>query len=159
MKNLSTCAKYGPTISDIACLVGYLCISHTLFFAKKNIYLSHTCLQEYIRFGFRCKHQIFFIHELVWKWTNIFIIYKIFIVSEIITAVLLLSYTAYARISVMYAHEKISDMVAQQCLTEMYPKGKKIELQESDESCIIYCVLKKFGIINGNGQFNLDIYR
>ncbi|XP_032523116.1 uncharacterized protein LOC116774483 isoform X2 [Danaus plexippus] len=78
---------------------------------------------------------------------------------KIITAVLLLSYTAYARISVMYAHEKISDMVAQQCLTEMYPKGKKIELQESDESCIIYCVLKKFGIINGNGQFNLDIYR
>ncbi|XP_045778826.1 uncharacterized protein LOC123876556 isoform X2 [Maniola jurtina] len=71
----------------------------------------------------------------------------------------LLICSTYARISVMYAHERVSDMVAQQCLNEMFPKGRRLELQESDESCIIYCVLKKFGIMNGNGQINLDIYR
>lgn len=65
----------------------------------------------------------------------------------------------FARISVMYAHDKISDMIAEQCINEMYPKGKKMEYQESDESCIIYCVLKKFGIMNSNGQINLDVYR
>ncbi|VVD03681.1 unnamed protein product [Leptidea sinapis] len=71
---------------------------------------------------------------------------------------LLITHT-YARISVMYAHDKTSDVIAQQCLTEMYPKGRRVELQESDESCIIYCVLKKFGIMNDSGQINLEIYR
>ncbi|XP_068622924.1 uncharacterized protein [Battus philenor] len=64
-----------------------------------------------------------------------------------------------ARISVIYAHDKASDVVADQCLNEMYPKGKRVEFQESDEACIIYCVLKKFGIINTNGVIDLEIYR
>ncbi|XP_023948338.2 uncharacterized protein LOC112053222 [Bicyclus anynana] len=59
----------------------------------------------------------------------------------------------------MYAHDRLSDIIADQCLNEMYPKNKRLELQESDESCIIYCVLKKFGIMNSSGQINLDIYR
>ncbi|XP_072945511.1 uncharacterized protein [Epargyreus clarus] len=65
----------------------------------------------------------------------------------------------HARISVMYAHDKTSDVVAEQCLNEMYPKNKRTEIQESDEACIIFCVLKKFGIMNSNGQISLDIYR
>jgi hypothetical protein len=63
-----------------------------------------------------------------------------------------------ARISVMYAHDKISDMVAEQCFNEMYPK-KHIDMQESDEPCIIFCVLKKLGIMSSNGAINLDTYR
>ncbi|XP_013148886.1 PREDICTED: uncharacterized protein LOC106111375 [Papilio polytes] len=59
----------------------------------------------------------------------------------------------------MYAHDKASDVVADQCLSEMYPKGKRVEFQESDEACIIYCVLKKFGIMNANGVINLEAYR
>ncbi|KPJ02097.1 hypothetical protein RR46_01493 [Papilio xuthus] len=59
----------------------------------------------------------------------------------------------------MYAHDKASDVVADQCLSEMYPKGKRVEFQESDEACIIYCVLKKFGIMNSNGVINLEAYR
>ena len=59
----------------------------------------------------------------------------------------------------MYAHEKMSDIVAEQCLNEMYPKGRRIQFQESDEPCIIYCVLKKLGIMNSNGQINVDMYR
>ncbi|XP_034836420.1 uncharacterized protein [Maniola hyperantus] len=78
---------------------------------------------------------------------------------ERILLLCLLACSTFARISVMYAHERVSDMVAQQCLNEMYPKSRRLELQESDEPCIIYCVLKKFGIMNVNGQINLDIYR
>ncbi|CAD0203509.1 unnamed protein product [Chrysodeixis includens] len=59
----------------------------------------------------------------------------------------------------MYAHDKLSDMIAEQCLGEMYPKNKRIEIQESDEPCIIFCVLKKFGIMSGNGVINLEVYR
>ncbi|XP_047538685.1 uncharacterized protein LOC125072204 [Vanessa atalanta] len=59
----------------------------------------------------------------------------------------------------MYAHEKMSDIVAEKCLGEMFPKGKRIEFQESDEPCIIYCVLRKLGIMNSNGQINIDLYR
>uniref|UniRef100_A0A2A4IV42 Odorant binding protein n=1 Tax=Heliothis virescens TaxID=7102 RepID=A0A2A4IV42_HELVI len=66
---------------------------------------------------------------------------------------------AYGRISVMYAHDKLSDMVAQQCLSEMYPKNKRIEIQESDEPCIIFCVLKKFGIMSATGVIDLENYR
>lgn len=66
---------------------------------------------------------------------------------------------AYARISVMYAHDKLSDLVADQCLSEMYPKNRRIEVQESDEPCIIFCVLKKFGIMSATGTINLDIYK
>lgn len=66
---------------------------------------------------------------------------------------------ASARISVMYAHDKLSDMIAEQCLSEMYPKNKRIEIQESDEPCIIFCVLKKFGIMSATGVINLEVYR
>ncbi|KAJ8720772.1 hypothetical protein PYW08_006237 [Mythimna loreyi] len=66
---------------------------------------------------------------------------------------------AHARISVMYAHDKLSDIVAGQCLSEMYPKNKRIEVQESDEPCIIFCVLKKFGIMSTTGVINLEIYK
>lgn len=59
----------------------------------------------------------------------------------------------------MYAHDKLSDIAAEHCFTEMYPKGKKVEIQESDEPCLIFCVLKKIGIMNSNGQINLEIYR
>ncbi|KAG6446909.1 hypothetical protein O3G_MSEX004664 [Manduca sexta] len=59
----------------------------------------------------------------------------------------------------MYAHDKLSDMVAEQCLNEMYPKSKRIEIQESDEPCIIFCVLKKFGIMSTNGVINLEVFR
>ncbi|XP_035443382.1 uncharacterized protein LOC118271400 isoform X2 [Spodoptera frugiperda] len=70
-----------------------------------------------------------------------------------------LSGFAHARMSVMYAHDKLSDIVAQQCLSEMYPKNRRIEIQESDEPCIIFCVLKKFGIISATGVINLEVYR
>ncbi|XP_075982091.1 uncharacterized protein LOC142980538 [Anticarsia gemmatalis] len=79
--------------------------------------------------------------------------------EKLLLLTLLLACTTYARISVMYAHDKLSDIVAGQCLSEMYPKYKKIELQESDEPCIIYCVLKKFGIMSTTGVINLEIYR
>lgn len=59
----------------------------------------------------------------------------------------------------MYAHDKLSDLVAEQCFNEMYPKVKHIEIQESDESCIIFCVLRKFGIMSSNGVINLETYR
>ncbi|KAF9422150.1 hypothetical protein HW555_002171 [Spodoptera exigua] len=72
---------------------------------------------------------------------------------------IMVSSIAHARISVMYAHEKLSDIVAEQCLSQMYPKNKHIQIQESDEPCIIFCVLKKFGIISPNGVFNLEVYR
>ncbi|XP_073954335.1 odorant-binding protein 19c isoform X2 [Choristoneura fumiferana] len=78
---------------------------------------------------------------------------------ETLFFLLLLLGCAYARISVMYAHDKLSDIVAEACLNEMYPKTKRLELQESDEQCIIFCVLKKFGIMNSNGVFNLDSYK
>ncbi|XP_028161931.1 uncharacterized protein LOC114353939 [Ostrinia furnacalis] len=59
----------------------------------------------------------------------------------------------------MYAHDKLSDLVAQQCFNEMFPKAKHVEIQESDEPCIIFCVLKKLGIMSANGVINLEIYR
>lgn len=59
----------------------------------------------------------------------------------------------------MYTHDKLTDIVADQCLKEIYPNMKHIEIQESDEACIIYCVLKKFGIMNSNGFINLEMYR
>ncbi|CAH0664140.1 unnamed protein product [Spodoptera exigua] len=71
---------------------------------------------------------------------------------------IMVSSIAHGRISVMYAHEKLSDIVAEQCLSQMYPKNKHIQIQESDEPCIIFCVLKKFGIISPNGVFNLEVY-
>nr|XP_037871410.1 uncharacterized protein LOC110386328 isoform X2 [Bombyx mori] len=64
-----------------------------------------------------------------------------------------------ARISVMYAHDKLSDMIADQCLNEMYPRSKRLEIEESDEPCIIFCVLKKFGIMSPTGVINLEAYR
>ncbi|XP_050355757.1 uncharacterized protein LOC126776931 [Nymphalis io] len=79
--------------------------------------------------------------------------------DKLLAFTILLLPCTYARISVMYAHEKMTDMVAEQCLGEMYPKGKRIDFQESDESCIIYCVLKKLGIMNTVGQINIDVYR
>ncbi|KAJ0172695.1 hypothetical protein K1T71_011834 [Dendrolimus kikuchii] len=79
-------------------------------------------------------------------------------INDLIFPCLLIS-TTYAKISVMYAHDKLTDIVAEQCLNEMYPKAKHIEVQESDEPCIIFCVLKKFGIMNTNGVINLEIYR
>ncbi|CAH2088004.1 unnamed protein product [Euphydryas editha] len=59
----------------------------------------------------------------------------------------------------MYAHEKMSDIVAEQCLNEMFSKSRRVEFQESDEPCIIYCVLRKLGIMNSIGQINIDVYR
>ncbi|KOB73305.1 Odorant binding protein [Operophtera brumata] len=59
----------------------------------------------------------------------------------------------------MYAHDRLSDVIAEQCLNEMYPNVKHVDIQESDESCIIFCVLKKFGIMNSSGVINLEAYR
>ncbi|XP_026331100.1 uncharacterized protein LOC113238482 isoform X2 [Hyposmocoma kahamanoa] len=77
----------------------------------------------------------------------------------VVTILTVLVSCTCARISVMYAHEKLSDIAAEQCFNEMYPKGKYIEIQESDEACIIFCVLKKIGIMNPAGNINLDVYR
>ncbi|KAJ2945191.1 hypothetical protein O0L34_g9260 [Tuta absoluta] len=66
---------------------------------------------------------------------------------------------SHSRIAVMYAHEKLSDMAAKQCYNEMYPKGRTVIIQESDEPCIIFCVLKKIGIMTSNGFINLDVFR
>ncbi|CAH2055821.1 unnamed protein product, partial [Iphiclides podalirius] len=80
--------------------------------------------------------------------------------SKILIALFMLAVSnANARVSVMYAHDKTSDAVADQCLNEMYPKGKRVDFQESDEACIIYCVLRKLGIMYSNGAINLEIYR
>lgn len=81
-----------------------------------------------------------------------------FLVPAQFVFILLLPFLAQARISVMYAHDKLSDIVAEQCFNEMFPK-KQIEVEESDEPCIIFCVLKKLGIMSPNGVINLDIYR
>ncbi|XP_059056883.1 uncharacterized protein LOC131850605 [Achroia grisella] len=59
----------------------------------------------------------------------------------------------------MYAHDRTSDIIAEQCFNEMYPKSKRVEIQESDEPCLIFCVLNKLGIINSNGVINLEVYR
>lgn len=88
-----------------------------------------------------------------------FRILKYCIFTEVISFIILLLPYTQARISVMYAHEKMSDFVAEQCLNEMFPKGRRIQFEESDEPCIIYCVLKKLGIMNTNGQINVDMYR
>ncbi|KAL4717000.1 hypothetical protein ACJJTC_001861 [Scirpophaga incertulas] len=72
--------------------------------------------------------------------------------------VLLTALTADSRISVMYAHDRLSDIAAKQCFEEMFPK-RRVDVQESDEPCIIFCVLKKLGIISSNGAINLDVYR
>ncbi|XP_047998644.1 uncharacterized protein LOC125236002 [Leguminivora glycinivorella] len=72
---------------------------------------------------------------------------------------LLLACCASAKMSVMYTHDRLSDMVVESCLAEMFPKPKKVEFQVSDEGCIIFCVLKKFGIMTTNGLFNLDVYK
>lgn len=87
------------------------------------------------------------------------LIYYLIILGLVVPIVTILVSCTYARISVMYAHEKLSDIAAEQCFNEMYPKGKHVEIQESDEPCIIFCVLKKIGIMNSAGNINLDIYR
>ncbi|RVE46335.1 hypothetical protein evm_009054 [Chilo suppressalis] len=71
---------------------------------------------------------------------------------------LITAMSANARIAVMYAHDKLSDVVAEQCFNEMFPR-KHVVVQESDESCIIFCVLRKLGIMSPNGAINLDVYR
>lgn len=77
----------------------------------------------------------------------------------IFLVILALISSTYGRISVMYAHDKSTDSVAEQCLNEMYPNAKIVDFQETDEPCIIFCVLKKFGIINANGNISLDAYK
>ncbi|KAL0879418.1 hypothetical protein ABMA27_003171 [Loxostege sticticalis] len=72
---------------------------------------------------------------------------------------MLLPFVTHARISVMYAHDKLSDIVAEQCFNEMFPKTKHVEVQESDEPCLIFCVMKKLGIMSPNGAINLETYR
>ncbi|XP_013195466.1 uncharacterized protein LOC106138743 [Amyelois transitella] len=73
---------------------------------------------------------------------------------------LMLAVTSNARISVMYAHDRVSDVMAEQCYKEMFSNSKHaVEIEESDEPCLIYCVLKKLGIISTNGVINLDAYR
>ncbi|CAK1589130.1 unnamed protein product [Parnassius mnemosyne] len=106
-----------------------------------------------------CKFTIIFIIFTYYRKSNSYklTLYGTYI-SRIVIILLLLT-SANARISVMYAHDKTSDIVADQCLNEMYPKGKRVEFQESDEACIIFCVLKKLGIMNSNGGINLEIYR
>ncbi|XP_053616756.1 uncharacterized protein LOC128678888 isoform X2 [Plodia interpunctella] len=59
----------------------------------------------------------------------------------------------------MYAHDRVSDVIAEQCYKEMFSNAKHVEIQESDEPCLIFCVLRKFGIMSANGLINLEAYR
>ncbi|XP_028029833.1 uncharacterized protein LOC114242762 [Bombyx mandarina] len=64
-------------------------------------------------------------------------------------------------LSILYARDKKSDKVTNECLMEMYPKNLykyPLRIDRNDIPCIIHCVLKKFGIISNDGFINIKNY-
>lgn len=64
-------------------------------------------------------------------------------------------------ISILYARDKRSDKVTNECLTEMYPRNLykyPLHIDRNDIPCIIHCVLKKFGIMTNDGFINIKNY-
>lgn len=64
-------------------------------------------------------------------------------------------------LSIQYAHDKKSDMITNECLTEMYPRNLyryPLHIDRNDVPCIIHCVLKKFGIMSNDGVINTRNY-
>ncbi|XP_047998645.1 uncharacterized protein LOC125236004 [Leguminivora glycinivorella] len=64
-------------------------------------------------------------------------------------------------LSILYTHDKSSDMVVKDCLTEMYPRNLykyPLHIDRNDVPCIIHCVLKKFKIMTNDGVINVRNY-
>lgn len=64
-------------------------------------------------------------------------------------------------LSTLYARDKKSDKVTNECLTEMYPRNLykyPLHIDRNDIPCIIHCVLKKFGIMSNDGLINIKNY-
>lgn len=63
--------------------------------------------------------------------------------------------------SILYARDKRSDQITNDCLTEMYPRNLykyPLHIDRNDIPCIIHCVLKKFGIMSNDGLINIKNY-
>ncbi|XP_063538122.1 uncharacterized protein LOC134747428 isoform X1 [Cydia strobilella] len=64
-------------------------------------------------------------------------------------------------LSILYTHDKSSDAVVQDCLSEMYPRKLykyPLRIDRNDVPCIIHCVLKKFKIMTNDGVINVRNY-
>lgn len=64
-------------------------------------------------------------------------------------------------ISILYARDRDSDKITNNCLTEMYPRNLykyPLSIDRNDIPCIIHCVLKKFGIMSQDGYINIKNY-
>lgn len=64
-------------------------------------------------------------------------------------------------LSILYARDKKSDIITNECLTEMYPRNLykyPLHIDRNDIPCIIHCVLKKFGIMTNDGVINIRNY-
>lgn len=64
-------------------------------------------------------------------------------------------------LSILYAHDKKSDMITNECLMEMYPRNLykyPLNIDRNDIPCIIHCVLRKFGIMSNDGVINIRNY-
>nr|XP_053616753.1 uncharacterized protein LOC128678888 isoform X1 [Plodia interpunctella] len=64
-------------------------------------------------------------------------------------------------ISILYARDRRSDQITNECLTEMYPRTLykyPLNIDRNDIPCIIHCVLKKFGIMTNDGYINIRNY-
>ncbi|XP_045778825.1 uncharacterized protein LOC123876556 isoform X1 [Maniola jurtina] len=64
-------------------------------------------------------------------------------------------------LSILYARDKRSDLITNECLSEMYPRNlyrHPLHIDRNDIPCIIHCVLKKFGIMSNDGIINIRNY-
>ncbi|XP_032523115.1 uncharacterized protein LOC116774483 isoform X1 [Danaus plexippus] len=64
-------------------------------------------------------------------------------------------------LSILYARDKKSDTITNECLMEMYPRNLykyPLHIDRNDIPCIIHCVLKKFGIMSNDGIINIRNY-
>nr|XP_034836419.1 uncharacterized protein LOC117992818 isoform X1 [Maniola hyperantus] len=64
-------------------------------------------------------------------------------------------------LSILYAQDKKSDLITNECLSEMYPRNLyryPLHIDRNDIPCIIHCVLKKFGIMSNDGVINIRNY-
>ncbi|XP_045539547.1 uncharacterized protein LOC123722272 isoform X1 [Papilio machaon] len=64
-------------------------------------------------------------------------------------------------LSILYAQDKRSDLVTNDCLLEMYPRNLykyPLRIDRNDIPCVIHCVLKKFGIMSNDGVINIQNY-
>ncbi|XP_049878262.1 uncharacterized protein LOC126375398 [Pectinophora gossypiella] len=71
------------------------------------------------------------------------------------------SLDAEPSLSILYARDKKSDKITNECLMEMYPRNLykyPLHIDRNDVPCIIHCVLKKFGIMSNDGHISIKNY-